>query len=331
MIFKVSDFNNNHVKNKNFFLFYGINQGLKDEIIDKYFKKNFLEETYKYDENQILADQENFFNNILSKSFFSNKKLIIIEKTTDKLLTIINEIIEKDTEDTKIILKSNILEKKSKIRNFFEKNNKTLCLPFYEDNAQTLNVIAQNFLRKKSINISQQNINIIIERSKGDRINLKNELAKIENFSKTKKKIDTNDILKLTNLAENYNINDLVDNSLSKNKKKTLNILNENNFGQEDIVLILRVYLSKLKRLTKLHAKIKEVKSIDTAIASFKPPIFWKEKENVKKQINNLNYKDVQGLINDTNKIELMVKKNPGLAINIFTNFILEQTLGTNS
>ena len=112
-----------------------------------------------------------------------------------------------------------------------KKRLKRYAYHFYEDNYQSLNYLIQNFLRQKKILLSQENINLIIERCRGDRINLKNELEKIENFSKKKNKISTDDIIKLTNLSENFSLNELVDNALAKNKKKILNILNENNFA----------------------------------------------------------------------------------------------------
>tara|TARA_Y100000992_G_scaffold282282_1_gene230664 strand:- start:595 stop:1575 length:981 start_codon:yes stop_codon:yes gene_type:complete len=325
MILKTKDLNFEKINNSSFFLFYGENQGFKEEIIKKYFKEK-LEEIFTYDENQILNNKDTFYENVLSNSFFNNKKLIIINRISDKIFPIINEIIDRDISDIKVILKANLLEKKSKIRNLFEKNKKTICVAFYEDNMQTLSALTDKFLKLNKINLSQQNINIIIERAKGDRINLKNELHKIENLSKTKKKIETEDIIKLTNLAENFDVNELVNSSLAKNRRKTLNILNENNYGTEDVILILRVYLTKLKRLLKLYNMIKETKNVETAILSYKPPIFWKEKDLIKKQINSLSLNQVNKLISETNKIELIVKKNPNSALNIFTNYILEQT-----
>ncbi len=325
MILKTKDLNFEKISNSSFFLFYGENQGFKEEIIKKYFKEK-LEEIFTYDENQILNNRDTFYENVLSNSFFNNKKLIIINRISDKIFPIINEIIDRDISDIKVILKANLLEKKSKIRNLFEKSKKTICVAFYEDNIQTLSALTDNFLKLNKINLSQQNINIIIERANGDRINLKNELHKIENLSKTKKKIETEDIIKLTNLAENFDVNELVNSSLAKNRRKTLNILNENNYGTEDVILILRVYLAKLKRLLKLHTMIKETKSVEEAIVSYKPPIFWKEKDLIKKQINSLSLNQVNELILETNEIELIVKKNPNSALNIFTNYILEQT-----
>ena len=222
MIFKTYDINKSNILKYNLFLFYGENQGLKEEIIEKNFKNNYLGEVLNYTESEILKNEDNFYNNILSNSFFNNEKLIIIKRTSDKILNIIENINEKNLNNFKIILDANILEKKSKMRKFFEKEKKTICVPFYEDNQKTLLTIAVNFFKQNKINISPQNINLIIDRCKGDRINLKNELKKIQNYMLNKSTLDTEEILKLTNLADNYSASELVDNSLAKNKKKQL-------------------------------------------------------------------------------------------------------------
>ena len=174
--------------------------------------------------------------------------------------------------------------------------------------------------------VTDPDLNILAERAKGDRMNLKNELQKIENFSINKKSINIKEILKITNLSENYDISELVDNCLSKNKKKIIKILNENNFNQEDCILILRTFLSRLKRLLKLHLDPDIKNNIDQAISSHKPPIFWKDKEIVKQQIKILNFEKTRKLVFKTNKIELLVKKNPQNSINITTDFIINQT-----
>ena len=310
----------------NFFLFYGENQGLKEEIIQENFKKKYLDKTFTYYENDILNDKTNFYDQLLSNSFFEKEKLIIIIGATDKVLSIIEDLLERNIFGLKFILISKILEKKSKLRKFFETNKDTVCVPFYEDNNQQLNTIAQNFFKDKRISISQESINILISRSNNDRINLKNEMSKIESFAKIKKKIDLSEVLKLSNLADNFSISELADYSLLRNKKKALNIINENNFSIEDSILILRVFLSKLKRLLKIHQDIEISKSLETSISSHKPPIFWKDKEIVKQQINSLTKEDVQNLIIRVNDIELLVKKRPVLSINIIADFILEQS-----
>lgn len=187
-------------------------------------------------------------------------------------------------------------------------------------------MITNNFLKEKNILLSTQNINLIIERCRGDRINLINELRKIENFSKNKKSIDTEDILKLTNLSENFNASELVDNTLAKNKKKTLFILNENNFAAEDTILVLRTFINKLKRLLKIQSEIKNNhKNIDQIITNFRPAIFWKEKDLVKKQIKVLPLEKLEDLLLKSNDLELSIKKNPSISTNILTNFILEE------
>jgi len=330
MIIKSYEINKINLRKNNIYLLYGENEGFKNKVINDTFKK-FSKNIYKYDEKEILNNKENFFNSIFSKSFFETEKLIIILRSTDKFVNIIEEIIEKNIEDTKIILLADILEKKSKLRILFEKNKNIICIPFYADNIQTLSNIANTYFKEKKIPISQETINILVTRSRGDRLNLNNEITKIENFTKNKKKINIDDILKLTNLAENYSVTELVDSCLAKNSKKTINILNENNYSTEDCILIIKTFLIKAKRLNKLKSQTKENKNIDQLITSFKPPIFWKDKEIVKEQIKNWTLKKVENLIYKINEIELLIKKNSSNSINILFDFIITQSNKTNN
>ena len=325
MIIKSFELNKINLKKNNFFLFYGENEGLKKEIIESNFKNNYPKKTFYYDESEVLNNKSNFFEEILSKSFFENEKLIIISRSTDKITSIIEEILEKKIDDLVLILNSGSLEKRSKLRLLFEKNKEIICIAFYEDNNQTLSSLASQFFRNNKIQISQQAINLIINRCRGDRQNLKNELNKIESFIKNKKRIEISEILQLTNLAENYSVTDLVDNCLAKNKNKTLNILNENNYNLEDCIIVIRTMLAKSKRLLKLFQEIKISNNIDSAISSIKPPIFWKDKQIVKDQINKWSHKNIELLIFKINEIELLIKKNSSISLSVLSDFIIEQ------
>ncbi len=331
MILKFFELEKKNLKNFKYFLFYGNNRGLIQETIKNKFQALTKDKIHKYEENEIIKNTETFIENICNKSFFENEKFIIIFRTTDKLFKIIEEILKKNIEGITILLVSEALEKKSKLRSFFEKSKETICVPFYEDNERTLNLLATNFFREKKIPLSQQNINLLIERSRGDRINLYNELEKIENFSKNKKLVKLEEILKLTNLSKNFDLTELVDYSLAKNKRKTLNILNENIFVGEDSILILRIFIRKLKRLLKIHLQNINEKNFEKTISSFKPPIFWKEKDIIKEQLKIWNYDRIQQLLIKVNKIELLVKKNPSNSTNLVTNFILEQSNSPNN
>ena len=331
MIIKSFELNKVDLKKNNFFLFYGENEGLKKEIIESNFKNNYPKKTFYYDESEVLNNKGNFFEEILSKSFFENEKLIIISRSTDKITSIIEEILEKKIDDLVLILNSGSLEKRSKLRLLFEKNKEIICTAFYEDNNQTLSSMASQFFRNNKIQISQQAINLIINRCRGDRQNLKNELNKIESFIKNKKKIEISEILQLTNLAENYSVTELVDNCLAKNKNKTLNILNENNYNLEDCIIVIRAMLAKSKRLLKLFQEIKISNNIDSAISSTKPPIFWKDKQIVKDQINKWSHKNIELLIFRINEIELLIKKNSSISLSVLSDFIIEQASTANN
>jgi len=331
MILKSFEISKIKLNNYKFYLFYGNNDGLKEETIKNIFKKSYQDKIQRYEEKEILENINDFFNVMLTKSFFDNEKLIIISRATDKITGIIDELIEKNPDDINIILNSKNLEKKSSLRKLFEKEKSTICVPFYEDNNQTLNSIISLFFRNKKIPISQQLINVLIERSRGDRKNLNNELEKIESFSKDKKNLNLDEIIKLTNLADNYSASELVDHSLAKNTRKTVTILNENNYSDEDNIMIIRTLLAKLKRLVKIYELIDEKHNVEQAITACKPPIFWKDKPLVIQQIKSWKKDHLKSLIYKTNEIELLIKKNSTIAKNILSDFIINNSRKANN
>ena len=305
-------------------LFYGKNEGLKNEALNILNKdKNNIS---NYEEKEILNDENNFIENILSKSFFEPQKFIIIKRATDKVIKIIEILLSKNLEDTTIILNSDNLEKKSKLRSLFEKDKNLVCVPFYPDNNQTLSKLAYNFFNDKKISISPSNINFVVNKCSSDREALNNELLKIEYFSKSGKKINIENISKLINLSENHSISELIDNCLAKNKKKIINILNENSFSNEDCILITRSFLIKAKKLLTLSTTFETNKNIDLTITSAKPPIFWKDKEIIKQQIYKWKPNNIKQLIYALSETELQIKKNINNSINVITDFILNES-----
>ena len=322
----IKSYNADNLKpNNNFFLFYGKNEGLKKQIINNLLKNK--KEISSYDEREILESSNSFIENTLTKSLFENEKIILIKRGTDKIFKIIEEISEKKIEDLIIIINSENLDKKSKLRAFFEKSKKYICIAVFPDNNQTLAQLTLNFFKQKKILISQQNINFIVNKCNGDRDILENELKKIEHFSKNKKEITFEDLMKLINLSENHGISELIDNCLAKNQKKTLNILNENIFTSEDCILIIRTFLNKSKSVLKLCNEFENNKNIETTISSAKPPIFWKDKEIVKQQIYKWKPEKIKKLIYELFEIELIVKKNLNNSVNLVTDFILDKSI----
>ena len=325
MIFKQYEVSKINIKLYPIILFYGQNNGAKEEEILNIIKTQETKPNI-YEEKQILENYELFYNDIVSDSLFDDKKIFIIKRVTDKLVKIIEEILNKNISNLTLVLDANNLEKRSKLRNLFEKNKALICVPFYPENISQLIQIANNFFKKKNFQISQSNINLIVNKSNGDRGVLKNELQKIEMFLHNNKKLTSSNLLKLINIAENYNISELVDYCLAKNEKKITNILNENNFSNEDCIIIVRTFLNKSKKILKLSSEYEKNKNLDLTISSAKPPIFWKDKEITKHQILKWKPKNIKNLIYELNDIELKIKKNFNISINIITNFILEKS-----
>ena len=230
------------------------------------------------------------------------------------------------------MIETDNLDKKSKLRSFFEKSKICICTPCYADDHQTLLRLTSNFLLEKKITISKENINLIVNKSNGDRDNLRNELNKIESFCLKNNKISTEEISKLISLAENHSISELIDHCLAKNSSKIIRILNENNFNKDDSILIIRTFLNKSKKILNLSNQFKKNNNIELTLSSAKPPIFWKDKEITKKQILEWPPKNIKKLINEINEMELQIKKNINISLNLITDFILHQSsLRTNN
>ena len=312
-------------KNKaNFYLFYGKNDGLKKELTEYVLKEE--KNIENHEEKEILNNTEVFIENILSGSLFESKKVIIVKRASEKIFKIIEDLINRDLKDLKFIIETDNLDKKSKLRSYFEKSKSCVCIAFYPDNQQTLSKLTFDFFRKKKIIISGEDINLIINKSNGDRNNLNNELNKIEAFCLRKKKITSEEIVRLTNLSEDHSVSELINNCLEKNQKKTIKMLNENNFSKEDVIIIIRTLLSKSKKILSLSKQFETNNDLELTISSAKPPIFWKDKEITKKQILEWTPRNIKKLINDINDIELQVKKNINISINLITDFILDKS-----
>ena len=324
MIVKLIEIKKKVKKINNFFLLYGGNEGLIEETIKKVFSNNTSKKIYKYNENEILENTNNFESLIFNKSFFDENKLIIVSGSTDKILQLIKDVLEKKPEDVDIILKSKALEKKSKLRAYFEKNNNVNIVAFYDDNRQTLLAQTENYFKNQKIKISHESLNLLIERSRGNRIILNNEIEKIINYSASKKNLRLEDLIKITNLAEDYDSGEIANQYLLKNRKKIVNLINENSFSPTDNILLLKTFLYKLKRLKKIKLETSDKKNLDNVLLYFKPPIFWKEKEIIKQQLRCWTLNQINLKIKRINYLELLIKKHSEISTSIINNFILD-------
>ena len=309
--------------NLSLYLFYGQNEGLKKEVLENCFIKNFKGLVERYDEKEVIENQEEIYSKIFNKSLFEKEKIILISRTSDKIVDFIERILEKNVSDIKIICLSEILEKKSKLRNLFEKDSKLICIPFYADDNKKLTQLCGDFFKKINVPISREILNIIVDKCQGDRNNLNRELEKVEMFIDGNTNFDISDILKLISLSENYTVSELVDSCLSKNIKNTAKILNENNYTNDDCILILRTMLNKTKRLIKLRDDYDVTKNLDSTVSNFRPPIFWKDKDVIKKQLLKWDKKNSSELIFEINELEKLIKKNSENSLRITYDFVL--------
>ena len=309
----------------NIFLLYGENIGLKKDIRESIktviSQQDTNIELLSLDETSIINNEENFYNSIYSGSLFSNKKIITINNGTDKIFKQINYIIDTCLENVFIIIFSDILGKKSKLRNFFEKNLKTLCIPCYLDNDKDLEIIANTELKKNNITLSRESINLLIEKSNNDRSNLKNEIEKIKSFLLNKKKIEIDEIKSIINFSGEYKSDSLINECLCGNILQYKKILSELYMNTINQIFLLRILSNKILRLHNMKEIETNYNSLDSLLNACKPPIFWKEKSIVKRQLTIWSLNNLKKAMHEINVIEVLCKKNPQISKAIFFNF----------
>ena len=317
----------NLIKN-NFFLLYGENLGLKKDIknfiTNEVRQKNKSTEILSLYESEIINDEDTFFNLIYSGSLFSQKKIITIHESTDKLIDIIKDAQNRYSEDIYLIFFSNILDKKSKLRNFFEKEKQLICIPCYLDNEKDLATIAQLELKKNNIILSRESLNLLIEKSNADRNNLRNEIEKIAAYSLNKKKIEIDEIKLLINFSGDYKSDIFVNECLCGNITQYKKIISELYVNTINQILLLRILSNKIHRLLKIKEQNNDQENLENLLNSCKPPIFWKEKPIIKKQLSIWKLNDLKKIIQDINNTEILCKKNPNASNSIFLNLFLE-------
>ena len=292
-------------------LFYGENLGLIN-----FFKKKITEKHKKilrFTQEDVLKDHSKIFNEIKNISLFDDKKIIFISNVNDKLLDVIKEV-SLDTGDNKIFLFANILEKKSKLRSFFEKTTNCDVVTCYKDNDISIKKLIHQDL-KGYAGLTPEIVNLLVDNSSLDRIKLLNELDKIKNLF-LDKKIKSDQLVSLLDQKTDDEFNTIKDSALTGNNKLTNNLLSSTVFEIEKMSLYLGVLNQRLNKLmeTTLNAKDGSLVKI---IDNMKPPIFWKDKPAFLNQAKLWN----------KNKINLAFKKTYELELNIKSNGNVDKTV----
>ena len=298
-------------------LFYGENLGLIDdfkELIRKYNKKS---EIIRFNEEEIIKKNVVFFREISSDSLFSEKKVIFIDQASDKILDLIQEVEKIDLKES-VYLFSSILEKKSKLRAFFEKSKKYNIVPCYEDNEVTLKKIILQSL-KDFKGITTENINLIIDNCSFNRTKLKNELDKIKSFFHDKI-LKTAEIEKLLNIKTNNDFDKLKDAALLGNRKNTNKLLSDTILEAEKNIFYLNSINQRLGKLLEIN---NNNSNVEKAINDLRPPIFWKDKPNFISQAKVWNQKKINIIMKNTYDIEIKIKSNSSIDKNLLIKKLL--------
>ena len=310
---------NTDILKNNLVLIYGENLGLINDLKSKILKKEQKNRILKFNQDEILKKENTFYEEINNKSLFEDKKVFFIDNVNDKFLKIVEQI-RLLTNENKIYLYSDLLEKKSKLRNFFEKDKKTDIVPCYQDNEITIKKIISEKLKNYD-GLTVPIINAIIESCGINRTKIRNEISKIKTFFNGSP-LNYDNLSKLLNIKENDEFNFVRDSAIAGNKKKTGEYLDSTVFEIEKTTY----YLSNLnQRLIKLREVVKSKKNLEQSINEIRPPIFWKDKSTFLLQARNWNIKKLDEALKKVYNTEIRLKSNSDINRNtILKSLIIE-------
>ena len=312
MIFKsyVLEQNLKSIDDCKIILFYGENQGLKEEFKKNIKKANKNNEKLNLLQDEIIKNENLLINEISNKSLFNNKKIIFIDQVNEKILNIIEELAE-DVSDEKIIIFAGNLEKKSKLRSYFEKSKLCGIVACYQDNEITIKKIITNKLRDYQ-GLSTQVIKFIIQNTGLDRSKVNNEIEKIKSCF-LEKKINLEKIDLLLNIKTNDDFNKLKDEALKGNKIKTNKLLADTVFEPESNIYYLNSINQRINKLYEIEKMKQNNSNTETLVSSLKPPIFWKDKPVLIEQTNKWNENKIKKALEKTYTVELQIKTGSGI------------------
>jgi len=324
MIFKsyIIEQNIKQILNCKSILFYGENEGLKKDFKD--LLKNSLKNTkiIRISNSDLIKDKNILFGEILNKSLFEEKKIFFIEDVNDKFLDVFEEI-KININDEKIFLFGNILDKKSKLRNFFEVSKDVGIVACYKDNELTI----KNLIIKKLSDIKGLNgeiINLILYNTNLDRNKVNNEVQKIKSYL-INNKIDFKSIENLLNIRINDDFTLLSDEALKGNKNKTNKLLADTVFNVEENVYYLNVLNLRMAKLNQIENLKKDGNTPESALSLVKPPIFWKDKPIILEQSKKWNSKKINEALKKIHNAEFKIKSNSDIRKDLLIkNLIVE-------
>ena len=317
------------IHNCKLFLFYGENQGLKQEFKEKLKKQNKTKEILNLFQDEIIKNKNILVNEIKNKSLFNEKKIIFINQVNDKILDTLDEIVESIQEE-RVFLFADILDKKSKLRNYFEKSKSCGISPCYQDNEITIKKIISRRL-KDFQGVTSQIINFITQNTGLDRNKVNNEIDKIIScFSD--KKVDFNKIDSLLNNRTNDDFNLLKDEALKGNKINTNRLLADTVFEIENNIYYLNSINQRINRLNEIQNMKQENLNVDSIISNLKPPVFWKDKAMLLEQSKKWNKNKIQKALKKTYNTEIEMKSNSSIRKDLLIkNLIIDLCVTANS
>ena len=232
--------------------------------------------------SNLLQNPESLEMEVSSISLLSRKKIVRIKDASDALMKIIDDYFVYSHPDCLIILLSDSLSPRSKIRKFFEVHNDAVILPCYSDDKKSIISLISRALKKEDIIIDEKDIELFANYLGIDRLITKAEIEKAILYAGKEKKLNANDITSFISDQASLGIDELYDYSLNGDLEGAYRVLNRIQKEGVPAIQIIRSFIRQMQSLYRIIHALAISSNINSILDNFKPPIYFKRKDNVR-------------------------------------------------
>lgn len=296
-------------------LFFGPEEGLVAERSSQ-LAQNIcpdLKDAFSYTEfsNQDIGDSPSLLlDEMTAQSLMGGNKLIRVKNATDKVFTALTSLLDSEIETHNfLIIEAGDLDKRSKLRNLGEKSPKVASIACYEEDASQLIPQIKEMLKAEGIEADQDALLFMATNLAHNRLMLKNEVQKLISYKGDDKKVTLDDLKEIISNHSNLFLDEACWTAADGNyveTDKTLTQLMDQSIAP---VSVLRAAQNHFNKLLFVKMQITAGTSLDKALFSLRPPLFFKVKNKFTQQVQRWNISDIQEVLSLLQNAEQECKK----------------------
>lgn len=226
--------------------------------------------------DQVKADPALLRDELCALSLMGGRRLVLLSGVGEKLSGIIESALENLTDAAYLIVEAEELSSTSSLRQLFEKGERLAALACYRDEGKGLEDTVRTALAAQGLRASVDAMQYLLSHLGNDRGITLSEIEKIALYKGGEKDVTLDDAMLLIGHNASESMEDICHAAACGNTREAQDILGRLLHEGVQPVAIVRSLLRHFQRLDLAAAHIASGQSVDSALASLRPPVFFK-------------------------------------------------------